>query len=80
MLKIRFKLAGRKKRPFFKIVLVDSKVRRDGGVIEELGYYDPLTKYLSLDQEQTIKRIRYGAQLTEVVLNLFIKLGLINKN
>ncbi len=41
--KIRMKRMGTKKRPFYRIVATDSRNRRDGRFIEELGYYDPLT-------------------------------------
>ncbi|HDK36268.1 MAG TPA: 30S ribosomal protein S16, partial [Bacteroidetes bacterium] len=42
---VRLRLArmGRKKRPFYRVVAVDSRKRRDGKYIENLGYYDPLT-------------------------------------
>jgi small subunit ribosomal protein S16 len=81
MLKIRFQLSGRKKRPFYKIVLVENNSRRDGPVIEYLGYYDPLKKYLNINKGKTILRIDQGAKLSEVVTNLLIKAGFIlNKN
>ena len=46
MLKIRLKRTGRKKKPFYKIVLMENLSKRDGKAIEELGYYDPLTKII----------------------------------
>ncbi|HHM24194.1 MAG TPA: 30S ribosomal protein S16, partial [Bacteroidetes bacterium] len=40
--KLRLTRMGRKKRPFYRIVAVDSRARRDGAYLENLGYYDPL--------------------------------------
>lgn len=71
MLKIRFKRGGRKKSPFYRIVLINSKVKRDGKVIEELGFYNPITKTFQIDIMRTITRLEKGAQPTEVVKNLF---------
>lgn len=42
--KIRLHLMGTKKRPFYRIVVADSRARRDGRFIEEVGYYNPITK------------------------------------
>ena len=70
MLKIRFKRGGRKKQPFYKIVLMDVKTKRDGKALEELGFYDPIKKTFHINRERTISRIANGAQPTEVVKNL----------
>lgn len=79
MIKIRFKRCGRKKRPFYRIVLMNSLAKRDGKVIEELGFYDPLEKILQFDSEKITEKIENGAQPTRVVKNLLKKfeLGLI---
>ena len=50
MLKIRLKRTGRKKKPFYKIVLIENLSRRDGKAIAELGFYDPLSKQLNIDK------------------------------
>ena len=49
MLKIRLKRLGRKKRPFYRIVLMESSSRRDGKSVIELGHYDPIKKVLSFE-------------------------------
>lgn len=41
---IRLTRQGRKKRPFYRIVVTDSRKRRDGGWIESIGYYNPITE------------------------------------
>ena len=70
MLKIRMSRGGAKKRPFYKIVVADSRRPRDGKFIEKVGFFNPLlpkdkTERLSLD----IERIKYwlgqGAQPSE---------------
>nr|YP_011006659.1 30S ribosomal protein S16 [Halosiphon tomentosus]WAM63804.1 30S ribosomal protein S16 [Halosiphon tomentosus] len=73
MLKIRFKRCGRKKQPFYKIVVMDVKTKRDGKVLEELGFYNPMTKILQINRDRTIARLDNGVQPTEVVKNLLRK-------
>ncbi len=57
--RIRMKRMGRKHRPYFRIVAIDSRQPRDGRVIEELGTYDPMVK--NTDERVTLRpdRIRY---------------------
>nr|YP_009227388.1 ribosomal protein S16 [Sargassum thunbergii]YP_009828311.1 ribosomal protein S16 [Sargassum fusiforme]YP_010411861.1 ribosomal protein S16 [Sargassum siliquastrum]YP_010471269.1 30S ribosomal protein S16 [Sargassum confusum]YP_010485378.1 30S ribosomal protein S16 [Sargassum macrocarpum]YP_010485517.1 30S ribosomal protein S16 [Sargassum serratifolium]QNO36057.1 ribsomal protein S16 [Sargassum hemiphyllum var. chinense]QXI87551.1 ribosomal protein S16 [Sargassum muticum]UEP18045.1 riboso len=73
MLKIRFKRSGRKKQPFYKIVVMDVRTKRDGKALEELGFYNPITKTLNINCERTIIRLKNGVQPTEVVKNLLRK-------
>lgn len=70
MLKIRLKRYGRKKQAVYRIIVIDSKKRRDGRAIEEVGFYDPLTKTKKINVERIIKRRAEGAQLTETVKDL----------
>ena len=56
--RIRLKRMGRKKRPFYRLVAIDSKRRRDGLEIERLGWYNPVTKEFSYKMDE--KRILYG--------------------
>ena len=57
--RIRMKMLGRKHRPYFRIVAIDSRQPRDGRIIEELGSYDPLVK--NTDERVRLKpeRIKY---------------------
>jgi small subunit ribosomal protein S16 len=73
VVKIRLKRVGAKKAPHYRIVAVDSRARRDGMPIEELGYYNPLSKELKLDREAVQKWIKNGAQPSETVANLIRK-------
>jgi small subunit ribosomal protein S16 len=70
VVKIRLKRVGAKKAPFYRIVAVDSRSRRDGMPIEELGYYNPLSKDLKVNKEAVEKWIKTGAQASDTVVSL----------
>ena len=74
MLKIRLKRTGRKSKPFYRIVLMESLSRRDGKSIAELGYYDPIKKTLNVDKVTLYKYINAGAYPTDTVRHLIYKL------
>ncbi|WP_406614217.1 30S ribosomal protein S16 [Mycoplasma corogypsi] len=71
MVKIRLKRMGSKFRPVYKIVAADARTPRDGKFIEALGHYNPSTKELVLNKEQTAAWLAKGAQPTITVSNLF---------
>jgi small subunit ribosomal protein S16 len=73
MLKIRLKRTGRKSKPFYRIVLMESLSRRDGKSIAELGYYDPIKKIINLDKITISKYLNYGAYPTNTVRHLIYK-------
>lgn len=75
MVKIRLQRAGAKKAPFYHIVVADSRVARDGKVIEQIGTYDPMTKpeTIVLDKEKVATWIKNGAQPTDTVKALINK-------
>ncbi|HEY9678221.1 MAG TPA: 30S ribosomal protein S16 [Drouetiella sp.] len=75
MVKIRLKRIGAKKAPHYRIVAVDSRNRRDGKPIEELGYYNPQSKDLKLNKEAVEKWMKNGAQPSETVASLIKKAG-----
>ena len=66
---IRMKRQGAKKRPFYRVVVADSRSPRDGRYIEQLGYYDPLTNpaTFKVDAEKFAAWIRKGALPSESV-------------
>ena len=78
MLKLRLKRTGRKRSPSYKLVIMESTSRRDGRPIEELGYYDPLTKNYKFDVEKTKKWLSYGVRPTKTVSSLLKKAEIIN--
>ncbi len=66
---IRLTRMGRKKKPFYRIVVTDSRKRRDGGWIESIGYYNPVVenKVLKVDEERLNYWISVGAQMSDRV-------------
>lgn len=76
MVKIRLKRMGTSKRPFYRIVVVDSKEKRDGKFIEQVGIYHPLEKsekQLKFDAEKVKKWFLNGAKPTDIVRKLLNK-------
>jgi small subunit ribosomal protein S16 len=70
VVKIRVKRAGGPKKPHYRIVVVDSRNRRDGMPIEEIGYYNPRSKELKINKEAVEKWTKTGAQPSEIVASL----------
>ena len=79
MVKIRLKRMGAHKKPFYRVVVVDSRTPRDGRFIEEIGYYNPLVEppVIKIDGERAKSWLSTGAQPTETVRSLFRKSGII---
>ena len=77
MLKLRFKRIGRKRSPSYRLVIMENTTRRDGRTIEELGYYDPISKNYKFDSEKIQKWLSYGVQPTKTVFNLLKKAEII---
>ncbi|MEE0865469.1 MAG: 30S ribosomal protein S16 [Clostridia bacterium] len=75
MVKIRLQRQGKKKAPFYHIVVADSRSPRDGKIIEQLGTYDPMTDpaTINLDKEKVEKWIKNGAKPTDTVKDLIEK-------
>ena len=78
MLKLRLKRTGRKRLPSYRLVVTESKSRRDGRPVEELGYYSPLTKQYKFDTEKIKKWLSVGAKPTETVFHLLKKADIVN--
>ena len=77
--KIRLKRMGAHKKPFYRVVVADSRSPRDGKFIEEIGYYNPLTDPadVKIDGEKAKAWISNGAQPTQTVKSLLKKSGII---
>ena len=75
MVKIRLQREGKKKAPFYHIVVADSTCPRDGKIIEKIGTYDPMTEpsTVVLDQEKVAQWIKNGAKPTDTVKALIEK-------
>ena len=77
MVKLRLARFGAKKRPFYRIVAMDSQGKRDGRYIEQLGTYDPMQNppTITLNAERVHYWISVGAQPTEAVERMIKNLG-----
>lgn len=81
MVKIRLRRMGRRNRPFYRVVVADSRSPRDGKFIEVIGHYNPLTDpaTVTIDEEKALKWLRCGAEPTDTVRSLLSKLGIMDK-
>lgn len=83
MVRIRMQRLGRKSRPFYRISAIDSRTRRDGRVIEQLGWYDPLAKDEAKQVHLEIDRVKHwlsvGAQPSDTVRDMLVKRDLMDK-
>ena len=79
--KIRLKRIGRRNRPFYRMVVMDSRSRRDGAAIEELGWYNPIdsARSFSLKEDRILHWLREGAQTTDAAHKLLRRAGTAHK-
>jgi small subunit ribosomal protein S16 len=77
-LKMRLTRLGAKKRPFYRIIVVESEAKRDGKFIEQIGYYDPLRDPVDIkvDMEKAKSWIDRGVIPSDTVKNLLKKVGM----
>jgi len=78
LVKIRLTRLGSHKKPFYRVIVTDSKTRRDGPFIEILGTYDPLKEpsEIKLDLDRAKSWLEKGAQPTDTARKLMQKAGL----
>jgi small subunit ribosomal protein S16 len=73
---------GRRNAPFYRISAIDQQTRRDGRVIEQLGWYDPIAKdaakQLNLNEERIKHWLSVGAQPSETVRDMLAKRNLVD--
>ena len=78
--KIRLKRIGRRNRPFYRIIIIDSRKRRDGSAIEQVGWYNPIEsnkeKNYNLKEDRILEWLKLGAQVTDPVNKLMKRSGL----
>ena len=81
--KIRLTRKGRKKSPYFRVVVADSQYQRDGRFLEILGYYHPLKKegqdQYSVNEEKALMWLSRGARPSDTVRSLLSKMGIMKK-
>jgi len=81
VVRIRLARHGRKKRPFYRLVVADSRSPRDGKFIEMIGTYNPLTDpaEVKVDEERAIYWLKVGAQPSDTARSLLRKVGVWDK-
>lgn len=79
MLKLRLKRSGRKKQPSYRLVVMENTTRRDGRPIEQVGYYNTITKQSYFDVSKIKKWLNYGVKPTQTVFNLLKKAEIIEE-
>ena len=79
--KIRMRRMGSKRKPFYRIVVADSRMPRDGRFIEEVGYYNPLTNSdeVKLEEDKIFEWLEKGAQPSDTVRSLLSNAGLMTR-
>ncbi|MBC6424608.1 MAG: 30S ribosomal protein S16 [Hormoscilla sp. SP5CHS1] len=73
MIKLRLKRYGKKREASYRIVAIDSRARRDGRPLEELGFYNPRIDETRLNVPGLVKRVKQGAQPTDTVRRILEK-------
>ena len=79
-LRIRLTRMGSKKRPFYRVIAVNSETRRDGRALDYLGHYNPMIEPndIRIDNEKVKMWMDKGAKPTETVISLLKKSGYYN--
>lgn len=79
--RIRLKRVGAKKKPFYRVVVADSRSPRDGRFIEEIGYYQPTAdpQVIKIDEEKVLRWLAQGAQPSDTVRALLKRAGVWEK-
>lgn len=73
MVKLRLKRYGKKREVSYRIVVVNSRSRRDGIVLEEVGFYNPRSDETRLNVPAIVERLKQGAQPTDTVRSILQK-------
>ena len=78
---IRLRRMGAKKRPFYRVVVVDSRRKRSGQYIDSVGYYNPITtpKEIQIDTDRVVSWLEKGAQPTATAKTLLSNAGVYTK-
>ena len=78
--KIRLKRMGATKRPYYRLVVADSRAKRDGNVIESIGTYTPLeAEKFNINKESALNWLGKGAQPTDTARNILSEVGIMEE-
>ncbi len=75
MIKIRLARGGAKKKPFYRIVAIEGRRKREGKALEIIGYWHPNKNVIDINTKKLDKWVSNGAQITEAVQKLIAKKG-----
>ncbi len=80
--RIRLRRMGKKKQPFYRLVVADSRTQRDGRFIDIIGTYNPLTQpaEINIDEEKALDWLQKGAQPSQTAKKLLSQAGVIAKH
>lgn len=80
-LAIRLNRMGRKKKPFYHVVVIDQRKPRQGVPVDDLGYYNPMTDpaEIKIDEVKALKWLKEGAIPTQTVRSILSKMGVLQK-
>ena len=78
MLKLRLKKTGKKNQPSYRLVVMENRTKRDGRAIDQVGYYNPISKQFSFKTDKIIKWLKVGVKPTDTVSSLLKKANIIN--
>ena len=78
---IRLKRMGRKRKPFYRVIVADSRTPRQGVTVDDLGFYDPMTDpvRIQIDEEKALTWLSKGAIPTDTTRNLLSRIGVMRK-
>ncbi|MFC1735615.1 30S ribosomal protein S16 [Candidatus Hydrogenedentota bacterium] len=78
---IRLRRGGRKKKPFYRIVVIDSRRRRDGVYLDNIGVYQPVAQpeVVRIDEKKAVEWLSKGARPSKTVKSLFTRQGILEK-
>jgi small subunit ribosomal protein S16 len=77
MLRLRLKRGGRKRKPIYRIVVMNNTTKRDGKTIDEVGFYNPITKQIRVNVTKVINRLNQGVKPSNTVRSLLVEAGII---
>ena len=78
MLKLRLKRIGRKRAPFYRLIIMEHSTRRDGRAIDEIGWYNPISKSFCFNYRKTQKWLRFGVKPTRRAWQLLERAELVD--
>lgn len=81
MLRIRLSRTGKKKQPSYRVVVANIEAKRDGRIVERLGYYNPLTEPIEyrIQEDRALYWLSVGAQPTDAVRRLLVTQGTMDR-